>query len=479
MEQKKSLKRNYIYNLFYQILAILVPLVTTPYVSRVLGPERIGDYSYTSSIVSYFGMVAVLGTVSYGQREIAACQKKAGERTRLFYELLFLRTLTASAVLAVYGVFLWYIEEYRILYLIQLCTVFSWVFDISWFFQGMEDFRVTVIRNSCVKILSVFLILLFVKKEEDLWLYTLIVCGTALVGNLTMWPFLKRYIRKPEWKELRPFRHFRGSMELFVPMLGIQVYTVLDQTMLGVMADTTQVGYYSQAQKVVKLASTVLYALTAVLMPRMSAVLAERNLELARKYYNKTIDFSMLLILPMLAGTFLIADYLVPVFLGDGYEACIPLLMILSLLYITQGIGQIAGTLLISMKRQNQYTAAVTAGAIFNLCANALLIPVCGAAGAAAASVAAELCVELIMLRGIRPEFDNGCIRRAFLRYLPLTAVMCAVIMLLKNILTVSLPSLLLLGAAAAGSYGVLLMLKQDPLIYEQYEQLKQRRKQK
>ena len=187
----------------------------------------------------------------------------------------------------------------------------------------------------------------------------------------------------------------------------------------------------------------------------------------------------MLLILPMLAGTFLIADYLVPVFLGDGYEACIPLLMILSLLYITQGIGQIAGTLLISMKRQNKYTAAVTAGAIFNLCANALLIPVCGAAGAAAASVAAELCVELIMLRGIRPEFDNGCIRRAFLRYLPLTAVMCAVIMLLKSILTVSLPSLLLLGAAAAGSYGVLLLLKQDQLISEQYEQLKQRRKQK
>ena len=208
-------------------------------------------------------------------------------------------------------------------------------------------------------------------------------------------------------------------------------------------------------------------------MPRMSAVLAEGNQELAGKYYKKTIDFSMLLILPMLTGTLLISDYLVPVFLGDGYEACIPLLMILSLLYITQGVGQIAGTLLVSLKRQKKYTAAVTAGAIFNLCANSLLIPVCGAVGAAAASVAAELCVELIMIRGIRPEFDSKYIGRAFLRYLPAAAVMCAVLILMRYFLTVSLASLLLLGFTAVGSYGLILILKREPLLMEQLKRRK------
>ena len=458
MEQEKSVKKNYAYNLSYQILAILVPLVTTPYISRVLGAEQIGTYSYTSSIVSYFGMVAALGTVSYGQREIAACQKDEKGRGQLFYELFLLRLLTAGIALAAYIVFLSVAETYRILYLIQLCTVASWILDISWFFQGMENFRVTVVRNSCVKILSVVLILLFVREESDLWIYTLIVCGTTLAGNLTMWPS----------------RHLRGSMELFIPMIGIQVYTVLDQTMLGMMTDTTQVGYYSQAQKIVKLVSTVLYALTAVLMPRMSAVLAEGDRKLADRYYKRTIDFSVLLILPMFAGTILIADYLIPVFLGEGYEESILLLMILSLLYVTQGIGQIAGTILVCLKRQNRYTAAVTAGAVLNLCANALLIPVCGAAGAAAASVAAELCVELIMLRGLGPEFDGDYIRKAFLRYLPATAIMSVVLFGMKCVLTVRLLSLLILGGSAVAVYGLLLVLKKEPLIYEQ---LKRRRK--
>lgn len=474
MEQEKSVKKNYVYNLSYQILAILVPLVTTPYISRVLGAEQIGTYSYTSSIVSYFGMVAALGTVSYGQREIAACQKDEKGRGQLFYELFLLRLLTAGIALAAYIVFLSVAETYRILYLIQLCTVASWILDISWFFQGMENFRVTVVRNSCVKILSVVLILLFVREESDLWIYTLIVCGTTLAGNLTMWPFLKRYVGRPDWRGLRPSRHLRGSMELFIPMIGIQVYTVLDQTMLGMMTDTTQVGYYSQAQKIVKLVSTVLYALTAVLMPRMSAVLAEGDRKLADRYYKRTIDFSVLLILPMFAGTILIADYLIPVFLGEGYEESILLLMILSLLYVTQGIGQIAGTILVCLKRQNRYTAAVTAGAVLNLCANALLIPVCGAAGAAAASVAAELCVELIMLRGLGPEFDGDYIRKAFLRYLPATAIMSVVLFGMKCVLTVRLLSLLILGGSAVAVYGLLLVLKKEPLIYEQ---LKRRRK--
>lgn len=158
MDKEKSLKRNYAYNLSYQLLAILVPLVTTPYVTRVLGPEKLGDYAYTSAMVSYFGIVAALGTVTYAQREVACYQKAREERSRTFYEILFLRLFMVGIVFAAYCVFLFLAGTYRVLYIIQLCTVLSWAFDISWFFQGMEDFKVTVIRNSTVKLISVILI---------------------------------------------------------------------------------------------------------------------------------------------------------------------------------------------------------------------------------------------------------------------------------------------------------------------------------
>ena len=135
MDKEKSLKRNYAYNLSYQLLAILVPLVTTPYVTRVLGPEKLGDYAYTSAMVSYFGIVAALGTVTYAQREVACYQKAREERSRTFYEILFLRLFMVGIVFAAYCVFLFLAGTYRVLYIIQLCTVLSWAFDISWFFE--------------------------------------------------------------------------------------------------------------------------------------------------------------------------------------------------------------------------------------------------------------------------------------------------------------------------------------------------------
>lgn len=320
MDKEKSLKRNYAYNLSYQLLAILVPLVTTPYVTRVLGPEKLGDYAYTSAMVSYFGIVAALGTVTYAQREVACYQKAREERSRTFYEILFLRLFMVGIVFAAYCVFLFLAGTYRVLYIIQLCTVLSWAFDISWFFQGMEDFKVTVIRNSTVKLISVILILTLVKSRDDLWIYAFILCFSALLGNMTMWPFIKKYLCRIRRKELHPLRHLKGSLELFVPVLSIQIYTVLDQTMLGAMINTTQVGYYAQTQKIINLESSLLFSLTSVLMPRMTVLLSENKVELANSYYRKVVSFGFMLNLPMTAGTILISKYLIPVFLAEDTE---------------------------------------------------------------------------------------------------------------------------------------------------------------
>lgn len=466
-ERKTSIKTNYLYNLSYQILAIIVPLATTPYISRVLGPEALGDYAYVSANVSYFNMIAVLGTMTYAQREIAFAQADHRKRSQIFWEIFLFRAMTTLIVGIAYCLFLSRTGELKYLYAIHLLYVVAWALDISWFFQGVENFRVTVLRNALVKLASVILIFTLVRKKEDLWIYALIVCGTGTAGTLTMWPFLKDYLVRVPWRKLRPIRHMKGALALFVPVVGIQVYTVLDQTMLGVLIDTTQVGYYTQAEKIIKLASTVLYSLTAVLLPRMSAVVGSGDWKLANKYYEKTIYYSILLVLPMMTGCMLVADYLIPVFLGGEYDPCIGLLRIFSLLFITQGIGQIAGTVLITVNRQKQYTLSILSGSVLNLLLNTLLIPHFGAVGAASASVLSELCVELLMLRSLGNEFHNAVLLQAILHYLPVTLVMCVCLVIVRQFLTVSLVSLIVLGVLGCGIYGSLLLLTKDVSMQE------------
>lgn len=467
MKGQKKIIKNYLYNLSYQLLAIFVPLVTTPYVSRVLGAAGIGDYVYTSSIVSYFGFLAVLGAAPYGQREIAFVQENAEKRTRVFWEVFLLRNLTALPVAAVYGIFSAFAGNYRTLYLIQLLTAFSWFLDISWFFQGMEEFKITVLRNCVVKLLSAALIFLLVRTERDVWIYTVIMCGSVMIGDLTMWPFLKQRLVKIPVKDLRPMRHWKGSLELFLPLVSTQLYMVLDQTMLGMIAGTGQVGFYSQTQKILKLESTMLSSLTAVLLPRMAVVMSQKDMELARGYYDRAVEFGIMLNLPIMAGTMLTAGYIVPLFFGGGYEPCVLLLSVFSLLLITQGIGQIAGTVLIAMERQKEYTASIVLGMLLNLACNAALIPRHGALGATVSSVLSEVFIEGMQFYAIRDTFSWRAMGKGFSAYLPPAALMGAVLVAARSFLAVNLCSLLALVALGAAVYGLCLYLRKDTLMSE------------
>ena len=182
----------------YQLMAILIPLVTTPYISRILGATAIGDYSYTSGIVSYFGLVAATGTVNFAQKKIAVYESDIEKRSILFWEILLFRLLCGVLVLAGYSIFVFnYMPQYRLLYIIQYFTVFSWIADISWYFQGTENFKITSVRNTIVKLGGTVLIFLFVKEKSDLWLYTLITSAMLLLGNLTMWHYARREIIWP------------------------------------------------------------------------------------------------------------------------------------------------------------------------------------------------------------------------------------------------------------------------------------------
>mgnify|MGYP000445933840 FL=1 len=168
---KKSITKNYIYNVAYQILITILPLITTPYVSRVLNAEAIGIYSYTISITTYFILFGSLGVALYGQREIAYYQTDKMKRSKIFWEINILRFVTMTIAMVIYYFIYVRQGEYKIYYEILLIELLANCLDISWFFRGIEEFKKTVIRNSIVKLIFAVCIFIFVKSPNDLIKY--------------------------------------------------------------------------------------------------------------------------------------------------------------------------------------------------------------------------------------------------------------------------------------------------------------------
>ena len=187
---KKSITRNYIYNMVYQVLILILPLVTTRYLSRVLGAEGIGIYSYTYAIVTYFILFGSLGVVLYGQREIAYAQENPEKRKQIFVEIVIFRAITILIATIVYYFIFVNGKEYQIYYQILILELIAAAFDISWFFQGIEEFKKTVTRNVLVRICSVSLVFILVKNKEDLAKFILIYSLADLIGNLSLWIYL-------------------------------------------------------------------------------------------------------------------------------------------------------------------------------------------------------------------------------------------------------------------------------------------------
>ena len=195
---KKSISKNYFYNLFYQILVIVMPLITTPYLSRVLGAESIGIYSYTLSIATYFILFGTLGISMYGQREIAYVQDDEKKRSIVFWEIVLLKAITMTISMLIFWFTYGMYGEYKIYYRILIIELISQCIDISWFFQGIEEFKKTVIRNSIVKLIFAVCIFIFVKSPNDLIKYIVIIAGANLFGNLSLWMYVPKYIKKIE-----------------------------------------------------------------------------------------------------------------------------------------------------------------------------------------------------------------------------------------------------------------------------------------
>ena len=241
--KKTNVKKNYIYNLIYQVVAIILPIISTPYISKVLGAKNIGIYGYTLSISAYFVLAGTLGMTLYGQREIAYLQKDKEKYSKVFFEIFFLKLLMMSiSALIFYIFFVRGNNHYSVFYKILLLELLANALDVSWLFQGLEQFKKTVLRNLIVKVLSFACIFIFVKEKNDLPIYFLIYVLSILIGNLSLWISIPRYVCKVKIAFKDIFKHLPQTFIMFIPQVAIQVYTVLDRTMIGkIISDKTQI----------------------------------------------------------------------------------------------------------------------------------------------------------------------------------------------------------------------------------------------
>lgn len=387
------------------MLVIIAPLITAPYVARVLGVTGTSIANYVYSIVTYFVLFGTVGSTLFGQREIAYYQDDPVKRTSVFKEILVFRIITVAISTVIYF-FTVTTGNYSVVSKLFMIELIATAFDISWFFQGMEDFKKIVIRNFIVKLIGIALIFLLVKSENDVNKYVLCLTLPTLVGNISLWAYLPKYLTKStfSWKSL--VGYIKPLLLLFIPQIAMEVYTVLDKTMLGALSvNIDSVGYYTYSQHIVKAILQLITSLGVVMLPAMANAVAKKDTEKISSMMKNSFRFVFVLGVPMMFGIAAVANNLVDWFYGEGYEPVGPLIMVISPIILLIGLSTVTGRqYLLPTKKQGMFTVSVSVGAAINFILNFLLIPKYNAIGASIATVIAEFFVSFTQLFFVRKE---------------------------------------------------------------------------
>lgn len=409
MAKESRLKSNFAFSIGYQLLAIILPLITNPYIARVLGAANAGIYSKTHALAHYFLLFAMLGVNNYGNRAVARVRHDRKELSKTFWEIFIFQAFTAVISIVLYLCFcLFLAKENRIVFLMQGVYVLGGLFDINWCCFGMEKFRLTTIRSGALKIASVICIFLFVKNKSDLWLYTLIVASAYLLGGLAVWPFVLKHVDivKPTLSGIK--KHIKPNLFLFWPVIAVSLYNIMDRIMLGWMSIDEEVGFYSYAESIVTIPTTLILALDNVVMPRMSSLFAKEGKTDHTKYLMDTVMmFAMFMSGAMAFGIAGISDVFAPWFYGKEFVRTGYFILLLSPVIIFKAwAGALRTQFIIPAGRDKIYVLSLTFGAVANVVLNALLIPHLDGVGAIIGTIAAEFLVCFIQFYCCRKDVD-------------------------------------------------------------------------
>ncbi len=393
---KGTLRANYFYNFASQVLTLIIPLLTTPYLARVFHEEGNGQIAFANTIITYFTMFANLGFSTYGQREIAKYQDDDYNRTKVFWEVFLLRAiftlislilLVISTSVGIYG------QKYNTLIFLFSIQVFAVLFDVNFFFQGQEDFKSIAIRTITLKLVCLACVFLFVRKSTDTWIYALMYSLSVLIANALMWPRLITRIIKIPYNNFDLRKHLKPSLIIFFPTLAATIYGSLDKLMIGYLCGNPDYenGCYNQALKLNQAMLVVVIVLNSIMIARNSHDYAVGNRTKVKEHINFSCNYVISLGIPMIAGVVALSENLSSWYLGSGYKEVPILLNIMSTRFITSGLACVFGNeLFISIGKEKYPTIAHIITAVTNLILNVYFISHWGAVGGAITTALSE-----------------------------------------------------------------------------------------
>ncbi|MBR3509204.1 MAG: oligosaccharide flippase family protein [Lachnospiraceae bacterium] len=465
-----KLKLNIIISTINQALTMILPFVTAPYVSRTLGVEGIGIYSYTQSYVAIFSMFATLGTNSYGVREIARSRNDIKQRSHIFWEIEILSIFTSFLTIMLWLIWVTTNSKYRLLFGILTICLFGNMFDISWFFAGVEEFKYTVILNILFKFIGMFSIFFYVNKPEDLWKYVFILSMVIFGANVSLWLFLKKYICHVSIKQLKPLSHLKNTIVFFLPSIAVSIYTILDKTLIGIITnETSENGNYEQATKIVNMCKTLSFTgLNAVFQSRLAFLFSQNKHDEIIKNIAFSMEYIFFMGFGMCFGIIGMANRFVPLFFGAGYDKTIVLIKLLAPMIIIVGISNCLGAqYYIPAGFRSKSAKFIILGSVINLSLNISLIPYFKSVGAVISTIIAESIISLLYLINCNGYYSIKLLKEHTWKKLIAGIGMCMIIHHLGEIIdntAVALISQFTLGLLTY--IFILCILKDDALNY-------------
>ena len=426
--------KNYLYNLSYQILTIILPIITVPYVTRIFTSEDLGSYGFYYSIVSYFSLFAMLGIGIYGTKQIAA----ARDVSSTFWNIYAIQLIASLLALFVYVITLVSIPKMSGMVPIILGIVLlTKMIDISWLFTGKEDFKKITLRNTMVKVAGVISIFTFIKSSEDLYLYIFLIVIFDFLGQFVMWIPAKKFIKRPSFDTKIIKKNLHPIVLLFLPQVAISLYVVLDRTLLGLLGSYSDVGIYEQGQKLTSILLTVVSSLGAVMLPRVANLLSERKEKEAQNMVKFSFILYNLIIFPMIFGLIAINEVFVKLFLGQNFQDVKYVLYIIVFNIMFIGWTNILGYQVLVVRNKNkEFMLSTTIPAIVSVAVNITVIPFFGYIGASITSVVVEFLVFAIQWYYSRNIINKNLLfNKDLAKIICSSLVMFGVVMLCKIML--------------------------------------------
>jgi len=386
--------KNYLYNLSYQLLTIILPIITVPYVTRIFTSEALGNYVFYNSIVSYFSLFAMLGIGVYGTKQIAA----ASDANSTFWNIYVIQLIASILALSVYVISVFSIPQMGgVIPLMVGVVLFERMFDISWLFSGKEDFKKITLRNTVVRLVGVICIFIFIKSSDDLYLYIFLIVTINFLGQLVMWIPAKKFIKRPSFNTKIMKKNLHPIVLLFLPQVAISLYVVLDRTLLGLLGSYSDVGIYEQGQKLTSILITVVTSLGVVMLPRVANLLSERREEEVQNMVKFSFILYNLIIFPMIFGLIAVNEVFVKLFLGQNFQDVKYVLYIIVFNLMFIGWTNILGYQVLVVRNKNkEFMLSTTIPAFVSVAVNIVVIPFFGYIGASITSVVVEILVFAI-----------------------------------------------------------------------------------